>query len=321
MKLILDLDTGIDDALALSYALGDPAAEVIGVTCTYGNVVREQALENTATLLKVLGRKDIPLFAGPAHPLNQTAFAPTPMCRVVHGEHGFGNAPTDSDGMLIQSQRAVDWIAEAADRYGSVLTLLTAGPLTTLAEVLRCHPDFKNKIGKVVCMAGALTVAGNETPFAEANVRVDPEAAAEVLSSGLPLVLIGLDVTLKTLYDQAQIDNLQQLKTKASDLVCGLMQFYLDYYKTDRRRLAGCPLHDPLAVAAALHPELITTLPVNLKADLEGPGRGRTTADLSRLNDPQKDHHMAIDVDVQRFLKLFTASLTRTLSRCEKAES
>ena len=128
-------------------------------------------------------------------------------------------------------------------------------------------------------------------------------------------------MTLKTLYDQAQIDNLQQLKTKASDLVCGLMQFYLDYYKTDRRRLAGCPLHDPLAVAAALHPELITTLPVNLKADLEGPGRGRTTADLSRLNDPQKDHHMAVDVDVQRFLKLFTASLTRTLSRCEKTES
>lgn len=93
MKLILDLDTGIDDALALSYALGDPAAEVIGVTCTYGNVVREQALKNTATLLKVLGRKDIPLFAGSAHPLNQTAFAPTPMCRVVHGEHGFSAMP------------------------------------------------------------------------------------------------------------------------------------------------------------------------------------------------------------------------------------
>ena len=163
-------------------------------------------------------------------------------------------------------------------------------------------------------MAGALTVAGNETPFAEANVRVDPEAAAEVFASGLPLVLVGLDVTLKTLYDQAHIDHLRALKTPASELIGGLMQFYLDYYKTDKRRLAGCPLHDPLAAAAALHPDLMTTLPVNLKVELEeAAGRGRTVADLTRLNDSQKDHQMAIDVDVPRFLELFTHALERSL--------
>ncbi|WP_417076430.1 nucleoside hydrolase [Holdemania filiformis] len=320
MKIILDLDTGIDDALALSYALGDPMAEVIGVTCTYGNVFREQALENTETLLKALGRTDIPIYAGPAHPLTQTDFAPTAMCRVVHGEQGFGQAQIEPDPDLVQPQPAVEFILEAARRHGSELTLLTAGPLTTLAEVLRRNPNFKNEIGRVVCMAGVLTVAGNETPFAEANVRVDPEAAAEVFASGLPLVLVGLDVTLKTLYDQAHIDHLRALKTPAADLVGGLMQFYLDYYKTDQRRLAGCPLHDPLAAAAALHPDLMATMPVNLKVELEeAAGRGRTVADLTRLNDPQKDHQMAIDADVPRFLELFTHALERSLGNRSSA--
>ena len=109
MKIILDLDTGIDDALALSYALGDPMAEVIGVTCTYGNVFREQALENTETLLKALGRTDIPIYAGPAHPLTQTDFAPTAMCRVVHGEQGFGQAQIEPDPDLVQPQPAVEF--------------------------------------------------------------------------------------------------------------------------------------------------------------------------------------------------------------------
>lgn len=136
MKIILDLDTGIDDALALSYALGDPAAEVIGVTCTYGNVFQKQALENTETLLKALGRTDIPVYAGPVHPLTQTDFAPTPMCRVVHGEYGFGKALIEPDPDLVRPRPAVEFILEAARQYGAELTLLTAGPLTTLAEVL-----------------------------------------------------------------------------------------------------------------------------------------------------------------------------------------
>ena len=133
-------------------------------------------------------------------------------------------------------------------------------------------------------------------------------------------MLVGLDVTLKTLYDQAHIDHLRALKTPAADLVGGLMQFYLDYYKTDQRRLAGCPLHDPLAAAAALHPDLITTMPVNLKVELEeAAGRGRTVADLTRLNDPQKDHQMAIDADVPRFLELFTHALERSLGNRSSA--
>ena len=127
-------------------------------------------------------------------------------------------------------------------------------------------------------------------------------------------------MTLKTLYDQAHIDHLRALKTPAADLVGGLMQFYLDYYKTDQRRLAGCPLHDPLAAAAALHPDLMTTMPVNLKVELEeAAGRGRTVADLTRLNDPQKDHQMAIDADVPRFLELFTHALERSLGNRSSA--
>ena len=135
MKIILDLDTGIDDALALSYALGDPACEVIGVTCTYGNVALQQALENTETLLKRLGRTDIPIYAGPAHPLMKTEFTPSPMCHLVHGEAGFGREPVSPEPALVRNQPAAEFIVESARRYGSELTLLTAGPLTTLAEV------------------------------------------------------------------------------------------------------------------------------------------------------------------------------------------
>lgn len=315
MKMILDLDTGIDDALALSYVLGDPEAEVLGVTCSYGNVQLEQALENTLTVLKRLGRADIPVYAGKRHPLAAASFAPLPMCRVVHGENGIGEVPADTAGMTVQSLTAADFIRQAADQYGHELTLLTAGPLTTLAEVLRADPSFKSKIGRVVMMAGALTVPGNESPFAEANVLVDPEAAEFVFHSGLTLTMVGLDVTLRTLYQEDQISEIRALNTPASEMIAQMMEFYLNYYRRDLRRLPGCPLHDPLAAAAALHPELMETLPLNLKVELEGPGRGRTICDLARLSDPKKDHQVCIGVDADQFLRLYTAGLKRALTR------
>lgn len=315
MKIILDLDTGIDDALALSYVLGDPEAEVLGVTCSYGNVTLEQALENTLTVLNRLGRPDIPVYAGGRRPLAAESFAPSPMCRVVHGENGIGEVMADKGGLEVQPLAAADFIRQAAAQYGRELTLLTAGPLTTLAEVLRADPDFKSKIGRVVMMAGALTVPGNESPFAEANVLVDPEAAEFVFHSGLPFTLVGLDVTLKTLYQEDQIEAIRALNTPASEMIAAMMEFYLNYYRSDSRHLPGCPLHDPLAAAAALHPELMETLPMNLEVELEGPGRGRTTGDLARLSDPKKDHQVCIGVDAERFLSLYTAGLKRALTR------
>ena len=301
-KLILDLDTGIDDALAIAYALGSPEAELIGITATYGNVLMEDSVRNSLAVLDVLGADAVPVYPGLPHSSTTADFAVQEISAFIHGRNGLGEAVIAPSVRSAATIGAVDFILEASRRYGEELVYVPTGPLTNLAAALERDPALAGRL-RVVLMGGALTVSGNVSPWAEANISQDPDAADAVFRSGIDATMIGLDVTLQTLLTYGHTRRWRDLGTPAGTFLADMTDYYIRAYETTAPGLGGCGLHDPLAVAVAVDPTLVTTLPINLQVDVEGPTRGRTIGDTARLNDPHKAGRVALGVDVDRFLE------------------
>lgn len=316
-RLILDLDTGIDDALALAYALGSPEVELRGVICSYGNVTMRTAVRNTVALLGLLGRPDVPVLAGADRALAATeAFVPPAGVLRIHGSNGLGdqradglcrNAPGDGTAFLR------DELRRAADE-GVPLLYVPTGPLTNLAHALGSIPGLAKALGRVTFMGGALTVPGNVTPCAEANIANDPAAADAVLRGGLRTRMIGLDVTHQAVLTREDTAAWRDLGTAAGRFFADMTDHYISVYEENNPQMGGCALHDPLAVAAALDPTLVGCLGANLRVDLEGATRGRTVCDPDRLRDAEKACEVALAVDAPRFLDEFRTRVTRTLA-------
>ena len=312
IPLVLDLDTGIDDALALAYALGSPEVELVGVVSSYGNVTMETAARNTCALLELLGRPDIPVYLGLDRPTASAGpFSPPPGVVRIHGENGLGGAVLPC-GCRTTRQNGVDFIANAGVMRHRELCYVPTGPLTNLAAALRRSPGLASRLPRVTFMGGALTVPGNVTPCAEANVHNDPEAADAVLRSGLRTCMVGLDVTHQAILTREETAAWRELGA-AGRLFAQMADYYIGIYEKNNPCLGGCALHDPLAVAAAIDPTLVRCLPANLCVDLAGPTRGRTVCDPARLRDAEKRCDVALGVDVPRFLGEFRARVRRAL--------
>lgn len=231
-KLILDLDTGIDDALAIAYALGSAdEIDLIGITATYGNVAVPLAARNALAVLHLFGRDDVPVYPGVDHPIapatlpkmrgttpderaqayarwqnggadgwqTDASWSPTPGSVAVHHPNGIGGAIIpDSPRAPEAPGSAVDFIIAAAREYGPDLTIVPTGAMTTMATVFRNAPDLKDSGVNVTLMGGALTLPGNVSPAAEANISQDPESADYLFKCGARTTMIGLDVTHQT---------------------------------------------------------------------------------------------------------------------------
>lgn len=311
-KLILDLDTGIDDALAIAYALGSPEVELIGITATYGNVLMKDSVRNSLAVLDALGADSVPVYPGLPHSSTAEDFAVLEISAFIHGRNGLGEAETTPSRRSATTTSAVDFIIEASRRYGEELVYVPTGPLTNLAAALERDPALAGRL-RVVLMGGALTVSGNVSPWAEANINQDPDAADAVLRSGIDATMVGLDVTLQTLLTYEHTRRWRDLGTPAGTFLADMTDYYIRAYETTAPGLGGCGLHDPLAVGVAVDPGLVTTLPINLQVDVEGPTRGRTIGDVARLNDPRKTSRVALGVDVDRFLEELMARITSVL--------
>ena len=311
-KLILDLDTGIDDALAIAYALGSPEVELIGITATYGNVLMKDSVRNSLAVLDALGADSVPVYPGLPHSSTAEDFAVLEISAFIHGRNGLGEAETTPSRRSATTTSAVDFIIEASRRYGEELVYVPTGPLTNLAAALERDPALAERL-RVVLMGGALTVSGNVSPWAEANINQDPDAADAVLRSGIDATMVGLDVTLQTLLTYEHTRRWRDLGTPAGTFLADMTDYYIRAYETTAPGLGGCGLHDPLAVGVAVDPGLVTTLPINLQVDVEGPTRGRTIGDVARLNDPRKTSRVALGVDVDRFLEELMARITSVL--------
>ena len=316
-RLVLDLDTGVDDALALAYALGSPEVELVGVICTYGNVTMRTAVRNTCALLELLGHPEVPVLAGADRALAATSpFVPPAAVRRIHGENGLGDQPVSGrcrcapgDGVAFLRDEL-----RRAERDGAELVYVPTGPLTNLAHMLASIPGLADALGRVTFMGGALAVPGNVTPCAEANVANDPAAADAVLRGGLRTRMVGLDVTHQAVLARDDTGAWRELGTPAGIFLADVTDHYISVYEENNPLMGGCALHDPLAVAAAIDPSLVGCLPTNLRVDLEGPTRGRTVCDPDRLRDEGKTCEVALTVDVPRFLGEFRARVARALS-------
>lgn len=319
-KLILDLDMGIDDALALAYALGSPEVELIGITTCFGNVKVEQSAHNCLAVLELLGRPEVPVYVGAAAPLEALSDYTPPEATVrIHGKNGIGDASIPNSPYRPiaagspTGNAAVDFLIDAAKTYGPDLIYVPTGPLTNLALALRQDEAAVRSIGRIVCMGGALTVPGNVSAGAEANIASDPEAADQVLRSGVRVTMVGLDVTHQVVLTKRDVSAWRADGTMAGCAFASMVDHYIDAYAVSAPYLGGCSLHDPLAVAVAIDPGLVGALPINLRVDLLGEYRGRMIGDAERLNVPEKTSLVALTVDAERFLAAFKARVAHVL--------
>lgn len=312
MKVILDLDTGIDDALAIAYTLGHKNVDLIGITTLFGNVTVDLAIKNTLAVLEILGYGSIPVYRGASHPWGTDNYQTSEHLHQIHGYNGLGNVELKQPTKKEEALSAVDFLIKSAERYGSDLVLITAGPLTNLAEALKKAPESIRKIGKIVTMGGAVAIKGNVTPHAEANIFNDVQAAAYCFEQRLPLVLVGLDVTLKTMITGHDIHSWLKEGNEASRTFVAFSNYY---YTNEYGDVAiGGALHDPLAVAIALNPKWLTqSVKLPLMVETSDVAYGRTSTNPQYLTTKYPWIDVALDVENEIFVAHFIATLEQVL--------
>ncbi|MGI5503164.1 nucleoside hydrolase [Lentzea sp. CA-135723] len=270
MRIIVDADPGIDDALALYYLRAQADTEIVAIGTVHGNVPVEQATANALRLVERLGL-DVPVAMGAAKPLAQ----PLRTAEDVHGQDGLGGYAGDEAEVVRTDESAAEQIAGLARRNPGTLSLLAIGPLTNVALALQIEPRLPELLGKVVVMGGALNVPGNITSHAEANFWHDPEAADLVLAAGFEdLTIVGLDVTMASHAPQEWLDALPQDCYPRQ-----ILGFYADFYGSFLGKKGFVP-HDPLAAAILTRPELASYHEDRFAIELTGRyTRGKIVAD------------------------------------------
>ena len=295
MPLILDVDTGTDDALALAYAHANPHIELVAATTVAGNIGVELATANTLAVLDYVGASDVPVYRGASHPLTR----PHRDAIYFHHENGMGGALLPASSRAEGEFKGPAVIIRLARQRPGEITLVCLGPLTNLAIALNVEPNLTELLAGVALMGGAYNVPGNTTPAAEFNILVDPEAAEQVFAAPFKrLTAVGLDVTeqvrLTTADWKHALDNAGTLHPTAA-LLGEVGRFA--YGELGRESFA---LHDPLAVAAALQPDLISREDAAIAVDTtNGDNLGQT-----RIVGPGRTE-VAIAVDVERALRDF----------------
>ncbi|GGR73849.1 nucleoside hydrolase [Streptomyces humidus] len=312
IPVIIDCDTGVDDALALLFAVRCPALDVRAVTCVAGNTDVDGVVRNTLTVLEQAGAADVPVARGAERPLIE----PLRVARHVHGADGMGDL-----GLPAPARRPVDVDAVTLLRREILasprpVTLIPTAPLTNIALLLRTHPEVTGNIERIVFMGGAVTT-GNATPVAEFNVWHDPEAAAVLLTAGVPITMYGLDVFKRVLVPAADVARLRASPEPRLRLAGELLAHRDPAASGDPTPTGG--LGDAGAVCAVADPAGLTTelLPVEV-ALAPGPGRGQTVVDRRPRPGEAEIHEgvreqalvdVALDVDVERYVKLWLTTV------------
>lgn len=271
LPVIIDTDPGVDDAMAIFYALSDPAVELVGLTSVFGNVPGATATRNTLALVELAGA-DVPVAAGAAAPMVQAA---QPHPDFVHGVEGFGEALLPAPTRAVDPRPAHVFIAETILARPGEIVLVPVGPLTNIAMALDHAPEIAQKVARVVVMGGAVRHKGNASPTAEANIWQDPHAAKKVFEAGWPVTLIGLDVTEQVVCTAEDLAPMVAASPECGAFLARAADFYFRFHK-ESDGIDGCHLHDPAAVIAALDPALFERVSAPLSVTVEGEEAGRT---------------------------------------------
>jgi purine nucleosidase/pyrimidine-specific ribonucleoside hydrolase len=294
--VLLDCDPGHDDAIALLLALGSDELDLRGVTTVAGNQTLEKTTANAIRVLELAGRAEIPVAAGAGRPLVREPR----VAADVHGETGLDGPDLPPPQADPSPQHAVDFLAERIEGA----TLVATGPLTNVALLLARYPEAKPE--RIVLMGGAIA-EGNVTPAAEFNIWADPEAAQRVFMSGLDITMVGLDVTHKALVNPDQLRG----SGRIGEVVAELLEFYGGFHRSVYG-WDGSPIHDAVAVAHVIDPELLEVERLNVRIDTESElCRGRTVVDVWRRTGLEPTANVAVGIDPERFVDLLQQRLAR----------
>ncbi|HEY60799.1 MAG TPA: ribonucleoside hydrolase [Anaerolineae bacterium] len=300
-KVILDVDTGGDDGVALLLAGHHPALDLAAVTPVHGNAPLPVTLDNTLRVLEAGKLTHIPVYAGSHYPIVAPALETSATQRAT--------LPLPAPSMKQQAKGAVDFLIEyylGAD--GPDTIYMPLGPQTNLALALRIEPVLAERIPRIVTMAGAY-LEGNTTPSAEFNILADPEAASIVFRSGIPISMIGLEVTASALVTAEDVDKVRKLNTLWAEAAALLMYRDVKWFRSHWGWKGG-QIFDAVAVASVIDPDLVKTCRMHVEIELRGEyTRGRTVADISGRHGHKKNVDVGLKADRGRFLQILMEGL------------
>jgi inosine-uridine nucleoside N-ribohydrolase len=309
-KVIIDTDPGIDDAMAIFFAMAHPEIELLGLTTTFGNVSVTQASANALTLVDLAGQKT-PVAGGAATPSVQPA---RPFPAFVHGDDGFGNLHLPPPGLTVESRGAAEFIVDVVSAHPHEVTLVAIGPLGNLAAALNLDPDVARKAKRVVIMGGAVRRPGNVTPVAEANIICDPDAADVVFAAPWATTLVGLDVTNSVLMERALFQRIAACNPAVGSFLQRASDFYIDFHQQylgkDR-----CRGHDVTALVYVVEPALFELLRGDVRVVTDGLAIGQTilAAEGHRYGPGWQGRSMVqacVDVNAQEVIRVFETQLS-----------
>ena len=296
---ILDCDPGHDDAVAILLAAASPALDLRAITTVAGNGTLDKVTLNARRVCTLAGIRDVPIAAGADRPLRRALET----AAHVHGESALDGPALPDPDVALDPRPAADLIADVVGAADEPVTLIAIGPLTNAATALDRHPEIERNLREIVVMGGS-TERGNHTPAAEFNIYVDPEAAARVFESRVPLTMVGLNLTHQALATPAVVERMRSLDTELARVVAGWMTYFGSTYH-ELWGLEGPPVHDPCAVAYAIDPTVVRYVDAFVAIETEGRWtRGATVVDLhGRLGRPP-NARVAMELDAARFWDL-----------------
>ncbi len=301
-KIIIDCDPGHDDMMAIMLAAASENIELLGVTTVAGNQTGDKTFDNALKVVTLIGA-DIPVARGSDKPLvRDLVTAPQ-----FHGQTGLDGADLPEAGIVPFDGHASDFIISTVKQHAPV-TLVPTGPLTNVALALAKDPEIKDSIERIVLMGGGMRDS-NVTPAAEFNIYVDPEAARIVFESGIPITMVGLDVTNRAIMTPEEIENLNNPGGRVSDVVVPLLRFFAKANK-DIFDLPGAPLHDALAVASVVDPGVIETK--HRRVDIEIAGeltRGMTLVDIYGVTGKKPNVDVALELNNRKFIDMMSRAI------------
>ena len=302
-KVIFDTDPGVDDAFALLYALSHPKIEVIGITTVFGNVPVDIATNNALILSEKSGL-NTRVYTGASKPQDRTV---NNFPNFIHGNDGFGNINHSKSKLTKSNIDAENFIIQSVLNYPGQLNIIAIGPLTNIANSLKKKPSIAKAIKSITLMGGSWMAGGNITPVAEANIYNDPEAAETVFNSGLPIKMVGLDVTHKVFLSHNDISKLSLMDNHSGKFLKKISNFYINFYR-ETRNMDGCFFHDATAVIAFTNPELFEFKKGKVFVSKDDLTRGQTVVFDSHTEhetlpaDDRKNINIANDVKSEKVI-------------------
>ena len=302
IPVIMDTDTGVDDAMAILLACSDEKINLLGVTAVTGNQTVDKTSRNCLQILELAGHTEIPVAKGAAHPL----YRPVRTAAKVHGPEGLGNVTLPQPAASLSELDAVGLMEKLIRENEEAVTLVPTGPLTNIAILLTTHPELKPKIKEIVLMGGG-AFRGNNSVLAEFNILVDPEAAKIVFAAGVPIVMCGLDVTMKAIILEKDIERFGKIENRVGRFAAQEFRYYAGIYQMLQALDEGAAVHDAVTIAYLIAPEIMSGKMAHVEIDTE-PGLcdGATVADFRNagIDYPEANARVITDIDRDAFADL-----------------